>query len=60
MIPTSCAVVYICFRCYGHFLIFYITRKALESIEDTYKVISSVLNIVRILTVTNDNVLNAF
>ena len=40
--------------------IFYITRKALESIEDTYKVISSVLNIVRILTVTNDDVLNAF
>ena len=40
--------------------IFYITRKALESIEDSYKVISSVLNIVQILTVTNDDVLNAF
>ena len=40
--------------------IFYITRKALGSVEDTYKVISSILNIVRILTVTNDDFLNAF
>ena len=40
--------------------IFYITRKALGSAEDTYKVINSILNIVRILTVTNDDVLNAF
>lgn len=40
--------------------IFYITRKALGSTEDTYRVISSILNIVRILTVTNDDVLNAF
>lgn len=40
--------------------IFYITRKTLESIADTYKVIRSVLNIVRILTVTNEDVLNAF
>ena len=40
--------------------VFYITRKALGSTNDTYKVISSILNIVRILTVTNDDVLNAF
>lgn len=40
--------------------IFYITRKALGSTEDTYRVISSILNIVRILTVTNDDVLTAF
>lgn len=40
--------------------IFYITRKVLGSTEDTYRVISSILNIVRILTVTNDDVLNAF
>lgn len=40
--------------------IFYITRKALVSVEETYKVISSILNIVRVLTVTNDDVLNAF
>lgn len=40
--------------------IFYITRKALGNTEDTYKVISSILNIVRTLTVTNDDVLDAF
>ena len=40
--------------------IFYIARKALGSTEDTYRVISSILNIVRILTVTNDDVLTAF
>lgn len=40
--------------------IFYITRKALGSTEDTYRVISSILNIVRILTVTNEDVLTAF
>ena len=40
--------------------IFYITRKALGSTEDTYKIISSILNIVRILTVTNEDVLTAF
>lgn len=40
--------------------IFYITRKALGSVEDTYQVISHILNIVKILTVTNDDVLNAF
>ena len=40
--------------------VFYITRKALGSVEDTYRVINAVLNIVRILTVTNTDVLNAF
>lgn len=40
--------------------IFYLTRKALGSLDDTYKVISSLLNIVRVLTVTNDDVINAF
>ena len=40
--------------------IFYITRKALGSVEDTYKIMNSILNIVHILTVTNDDVLNTF
>ena len=40
--------------------IFYITRKALGSVEDTYRVISNILNIVKILTVTNDDVVTAF
>ena len=40
--------------------IFYITKKALGSVEDTYRVIGSILNIVRVLTVTNDDVLSAF
>ena len=40
--------------------IFYITRKALGSIDDTYQVIDSLLNIVRVLTVTNEDVLQAF
>ena len=40
--------------------IFYITRKALGSVEETYKIIGSILNIVRILTVTNEDVIQAF
>ena len=40
--------------------IFYITRKALGSIDDTYQVIGSLLNIVRVLTVTNEDVLQAY
>lgn len=40
--------------------IFYITRKALGSIDDTYKVIGDILNIVNILTVTNADVMTAF
>ena len=38
----------------------YITRKALGSIDDTYRVIDSLLNIIRVLTVTNEDVLLAF
>ena len=41
-------------------VIFYITRKALGSVEDTYRVISNILNIVKVLTVTNDDVITAF
>ena len=40
--------------------IFYITRKALGSLEDTYWVISNILNIVKILTVTNEDIVSAF
>ena len=40
--------------------IFYITRRALGSVEDTYRVMNSILNIVRILTVTNEGVIKAF
>lgn len=40
--------------------IFYITRKALGSTEDTYRIVGSILNIVKILTVTNEDVMNAF
>lgn len=40
--------------------IFYLTRKALGSLDDTYRTIGSVLNIVKILTVTNDDVIRAF
>jgi len=40
--------------------IFYITRKALGSVEDTYRVLDAILNIVKVLTVTNTDVLQAF
>ena len=40
--------------------IFYITRKALGNIEETYRVLGNILNIVKVLTVTNTDVLNAF
>ena len=40
--------------------IFYITRRALGSVEDAYRVMNSILNIVRILTVTNEDVIKAF
>lgn len=40
--------------------IFYITRRALHSTDDAYQVIGSMLNIVRILTVTNTDVQTAF
>lgn len=40
--------------------IFYITRKALGDLAETYNVIGEMLNIVRILTVTNEDVIGAF
>ena len=40
--------------------LFYITRRAFGSVEDTYRIISSILNIVKVLTVTNDDVISAF
>ena len=40
--------------------IFCLTKKALGSLDDTYRVINSLLNIVKVLTVTNDDVINAF
>ena len=40
--------------------IFYITRKALGDIRETYKVIGSILNILKVLTVTNSDVNTAF
>ena len=40
--------------------IFYITRKALGSVEETYRVLDAILNIVKVLTVTNTDVLQAF
>ncbi len=39
--------------------IFYLTRKALGSIDETYRLIDALLNTVRVLTVTNEDVLNA-
>ena len=38
--------------------IFYLTRKALGSIDETYRLIDALLNTVRVLTVTNEDVLN--
>lgn len=40
--------------------IFYLTRRALHSTEETYKVVGHILNLVKVLTVTNDDVLTAF
>lgn len=40
--------------------IFYIVKKNLQSTDAAYKALGSILNIVKILTVTNDDVLNAF
>ena len=40
--------------------IFYITRRALGSVEETYRVINAILNIVRVLPVTSTDVLEAF
>ena len=40
--------------------IFYLTRRALHSTEETYKVVGHILNLFKGLTVTNDDVLTAF
>ena len=40
--------------------IFYIIRKALQSTDLAYKALGSILDIVKILTVTNEDVLAAF
>ena len=40
--------------------IFYITRKALGNTDDTYRVIGKILNIVKILSVTSEDVNQAF
>ena len=40
--------------------IFYIIRKGLQSTEAAYKALGSVLEIVKVLTVTNEDVLNAY
>lgn len=40
--------------------IFYITRKALQSTEQAYQALGAILNIVKVLTVTNEDVLNAY
>lgn len=40
--------------------IFYIVRKGLQSTDAAYNALGAVLDIVKILTVTNEDVLNAF
>jgi predicted nucleic acid-binding protein len=40
--------------------IFYITRKALRSTELAYQALGSILDIVKVLTVTNEDVLSAY
>ena len=40
--------------------LFYITRKALGSTNEAYKALGHILNIVKVLTVTNDDVNQAF
>ena len=40
--------------------IFYIVRKGLQSTDAAYNALGSILDIVKILTVTNDDVLNAY
>lgn len=40
--------------------IFYLIRRQLHSIDLAYKVLGSVLDIVKVLTVTNEDVLNAY
>lgn len=40
--------------------IFYIVKKGMQSTDAAYKALGAVLDIVKILTVTNEDVLNAF
>lgn len=40
--------------------IFYLVRKGLGSIDEAYKALGHILNIVKVLTVTNEDVNNAF
>ena len=40
--------------------IFYLVRKALGSTDEAYKALGNILNIVKVLTVTNEDVNNAF
>lgn len=40
--------------------IFYLVRKGLQSTDSAYKALGSILNIAKILTVTSNDVLNAF
>ena len=40
--------------------IFYLVRKALHSTDEAYKALGNILNIVKILTVTNEDVNSAF
>ncbi len=40
--------------------IFYLTRKALGSLDEAYKALGNILNIVKVLTVTNEDVNSAF
>lgn len=40
--------------------IFYLLRKGLQNIDETYAALEKILNIVKVLTVTNDDVNNAF
>ena len=40
--------------------IFYLVRKALHSNEEAYEALGNILKIVKILTVTNDDVMSAF
>lgn len=40
--------------------IFYLIRRQLHSVDLAYKALSSILDIAKVLTVTNDDVLNAY
>lgn len=40
--------------------LFYLVRRQLHSVELAYRALGSILNIVKVLTVTNEDVLNAY